>query len=776
MRKRGFHFLVLTLSLAAVISVASVLPVMIKVNAAVPTFTATELLGRPTDSSVTVNVVPSSDGQIYFEYGTTSGIYTVQTSIAALVSGVPTEVVMQGLTSNTRYYYRMVSSGDGAVWETGDEHSFQTQRASSSTFNFTITSDSHVNIMLGNSAMWTQTMTNVANDHPDFEIDLGDTFGMDSVTTVAGAEAEYLYQRQFFDIVGHSASIFLTSGNHEQQERWHLDDTGNPATSQPVIGLNAQKKYYVNPVPDAFYSGNPDDSHSYVDDDHLLEDYYAWTWGDALFVVIDPYWYTTTKPYTGNTGGGESSDVGSGDRWDWTLGLDQFNWLKQTLEESDAAYKFIFAHHMVGGLQDYVRGGAVPAHICEWGGYNEDGTTWGWDTERPVAQWGSDPIRQILVENHVSAFFHGHDHQYAYEMRDGIVYQSMPAAGFSGNGFNIYSEGTYTLEVLPSPGHLRVTVSPSETTVDYVQAATSGGTNGQVVHSYTIDPSVAPAEQDAYLAVRGENNAIYHRQYDKGADSWGDWQALPSGSTTKRPATAIASGKLHFVVSGTDGNTLWYSSVTLEDSSFSEWTLLTGASPSPPTLASNGTHLALVVQGMNNIVYYRVYDVDEATWSAWTGLPGATSDQPAAAMLGDELHLVVRGYGTVSESQMLWHGIVSLDENSFSGWATIAGATDAAPYLAASSTLTAVYLSVKGLDGRIYLNEWSGSWQGWTALASGWTNESPSIAVTDDVLQVVVKGSDGFSLWHCNVDLNTSVQSSWQALSGSSPSAPTITS
>ena len=103
-------------------------------------------------------------------------------------------------------------------------------------------------------------------------------------------------------------------------------------------------------------------------------------------------------------------------------------------------------------------------------------------------------------------------------------------------------------------------------------------------------------------------------------------------------------------------------------------------------------------------------------------------------------------------------------------------ATDAAPSLAASATLGEVYLSVKGMDTQIYMNKWSGSWQGWTALASGWTNESPSIAVTDDVLQVVVKGSDGFSLWHCNVDLNTSVQSSWQALSGSSPSAPTITS
>jgi hypothetical protein len=282
---------------------------------------------------------------------------------------------------------------------------------------------------------------------------------------------------------------------------------------------------------------------------------------------------------------------------------------------------------------------------------------------------------------------------------------------------------------------------------------------------------IVPVEQNAYLTVRGGNNAIYHRTFDKEADSWGSWFALPSGATPKRPATAVASGKLYFVVNGGDDESLWFSSVTLEDSSFSGWTMLTGASQSPPTLASNGTHLALVVQGMNNMVYYRTYDVDGASWSAWAGLPGATSGQPAAAMLGDKLHVVV-----LSESQMLWHGSVNLDDDSFTGWTMIAGSTDAAPSLTASSTLNAVYLGVKGLNGAIYLNEWSGSWQGWTPLATGSTGESPTIAVTNDVLQVVVKGLDGASLWHCNVNLNTDVQSSWQALSGFSPSAPTMAS
>ncbi len=443
------------------------------------TFTAEELIGRPTDSSITINIIPDEAIEYFYEYGTSPGVYTGQTNAVTALGGEPHEIVINGLQANARYYYRMKyhAPGDPADdWVTRGEHSFHTQRAAGVAFSFDITSDSHVNIMLGSAATWRQTLGNVAADNPDFLIDLGDTFAMDNVTTAAAADAAYLYQRtpsnNMLGSISHSIPIFLAVGNHEQQEGWHLNDTGNPSTSLPVIGTNAQKRYYLNPVPDGFYSGNTE-TYSYLEGDQLHEDYYAWEWGDVLFVVIDPFWYTTTKVFTGSTGGGETG-IGSNDRWDWTLGQQQFEWFKETVEESDAAYKFVFAHHMVGGSDDYVRKGAIPAHLFEWGGYNLNGTTWGFDTERPG--WGEVPIHQLMIENNVSAFFHGHDHQYAYEVRDGIVYQSLPAAGFSGNGFGLYNESDpYTEKVLPSPGHLRVSISPQDgkAVVDYVSTTTN---------------------------------------------------------------------------------------------------------------------------------------------------------------------------------------------------------------------------------------------------------------------------------------------------------------
>lgn len=449
------------------------------------TFTAEELLGKPTDTSITINIVPASTIEYHYQYGTAPGEYTGQTADATATGGQPHEVVISGLTANTRYYYRMRYHLPGETdWAVRAEHSFWTQRDEGSTFVFTIISDSHAMY----NAQYQQAIQNVAADHPDFHIDLGDTFMVDNMTTQIAVNNAYLAQRDslYLDGIGHSAGIFTMPGNHENEEGWNLDDT---PFSIALASIQARKWYYPTPIdegPGGFYSGNTDplaaiDEVTYGDE--YREDYYAWTWGDVLFVVFDPFQYTMQNPY-GATAGESSDDPAAGDRWNWTLGQQQYNWLKQVLENSDAKYKFIFAHHMLGGTQNYVRGGAVPAHMFEWGGYNADGTTWGWTAKRPG--WDADPIRQLMIDNHVSAFFHGHDHQYAYEVRDGIVYQSMPRPSI-GLDFNYYSESDpYTERVIGNSGHLRVTVTPNQTTVEYVRSNQTG-----VSHSYTIEPYIS---------------------------------------------------------------------------------------------------------------------------------------------------------------------------------------------------------------------------------------------------------------------------------------------
>ena len=473
------------------------------------------LLGRPTDESITANIIPDANAEFYVEYGASSGSYDDQTSTFSATANVPSEIVISDLDANTEYFYRIVYRQTGTTeWNYAEEHSFITQRSAGSSFAFTVTSDNHLGQYGGQTtdelALWQVTLQNILADQPDFHIDTGDTFPMDpsplgTGMTDAEAKAAYLYDRPYLGAVTHSIPYFQALGNHENEEGWNFDDAfTSPDQSLALVGMKYRKLYYPNPVPDAFYSGNTDTSYGVIGGDTSQEDYWAWIWGDALFVVIDPYHYSLAWSSEGDSYGGEGQDGEiQGTRWDWTLGIQQYLWLKSVLENSHAKYKFVFTHHVAGGASVpekesvYGRGGQSAAPFFEWGGRNTDGA-WAFDVHRPASDGWSLPIHQLMVKNGVSIFFHGHDHDYARELVDGIVYLECPKPDDAGYAWEPYSyghnEGLYpdAIVELQNSGYFRVNVSPSETKVEYVRSYLPGdGTNGMVADSVTV-PGTAP--------------------------------------------------------------------------------------------------------------------------------------------------------------------------------------------------------------------------------------------------------------------------------------------
>ena len=157
----------------------------------------------------------------------------------------------------------------------------------------------------------------------------------------------------------------------------------------------------------------------------------------------------------------------SKDQWGWSLGKAQYDWFRSTLEHSNATFKFVFAHNLVGGGSE-ARGGIEFAKFYEWGGYHLNGS-YGFDSLR--AGWGK-PIHQILVDTKVRAFFHGHDHLYVKQTLDGIVYQEVPQPSHInlGSGALVqaneygYTNGT----VMGYGGHLLVNVTEKTATVNYI--------------------------------------------------------------------------------------------------------------------------------------------------------------------------------------------------------------------------------------------------------------------------------------------------------------------
>jgi hypothetical protein len=403
------------------------------------------LLGRPTDSSITLNVVsdlyhlaPEVSFELYFEYGRAPEALHEHTLPVEPEADNPVVVTIDDLSPNTQYYYRMryrPVNDNNAEWLATKVRSFHTQRSPGERFAFTVQADAHLyhDLVPWSVPTYENTIANVIADTPDFHFDLGDTFVNEGLNPVCASLSEddifskvlgcgidgvyetYLLQRRYLGRIGRFAPVFLVIGNHEDEEGWNLDDMGEIHRSMPMMNQNARKRYFLNPVQDDFYSSAPDYYDAIVGD-HLRDAFYSFHWGDALFVALDPFWYTTVKPFDLSIGGEQGDEEVIGDRWSWTLGKMQYDWLKETLENSTATFKFIFIHHLIGGSTvsgaGYGRGGASVAGYFEWGGKNADGSS-GFSDKRPVEEGWSAPIHQLLVENGVTIVFHGHDHLFA---------------------------------------------------------------------------------------------------------------------------------------------------------------------------------------------------------------------------------------------------------------------------------------------------------------------------------------------------------------------------
>lgn len=193
-------------------------------------------------------------------------------------------------------------------------------------FVFIITADSHPDDHT-DLDFYQRTLKRAAADQPAFHVDLGNTFMSEKLTNRAVAAQQYLDQRRFFDLLG--TTVHLVIGNHDGECGRYLDGT----TNNLAVWSRAMRVKYFSELlaPDG-------------------RNYYSWSHGNALFIVLDPFWFTPRA---------RRND----DNWHRTLGAEQYQWLKGTLKSSKALFKFVFIHHLVGGADRQGRGGVGVAPL-----------------------------------------------------------------------------------------------------------------------------------------------------------------------------------------------------------------------------------------------------------------------------------------------------------------------------------------------------------------------------------------------------------------------------
>ncbi len=423
------------------------IPLMMEAGPASEDFQCSELLAFPTDTAIQIHLIPRQDMTMLVRYGTDENRLDQQTDPQNIPAGKPYIIRLENLKPDADCFYRMEWNGTE-----GPVHRFRTARPEGETFSFAVQADPHLDEN-SNPAAYSNTLQNILKARPDFLIDLGDSSMVEKLDDKSDAAITQrnLLMRNWYGTVAHSVPLFMVPGNHDGEKGTLFDGT---AKNFAVRSTLIRKRFY--PVaPDAFYSSAaPDEKFC-----GTVRSYYAWTWGDALFAVIDPYRYPAQN--AGRKAGG----------WDVTLGGTQYRWLRGVLENSTAKTKFVFSHQLAGG-DEQGRGGVEHADWYEWGGHDPDGT-YRFDEKRPG--WGK-PIHQLLVDTGVTAFFHGHDHFYARQKKDGVIYQLVPQpAAANGKAPGHAAEYGYTEgELLGGSGFLKVTVSPGRAVIEFIRSESPG--------------------------------------------------------------------------------------------------------------------------------------------------------------------------------------------------------------------------------------------------------------------------------------------------------------
>jgi len=370
---------------------------------------------------------------------------------------------VEGLEPGRRYDYEIHMTGVAAG---GQEQllylgSAVTAREPGSAFTFALLTDSHIpprNPIQAGTTVGTDffgfaesTLLQVASDisasHPDFLIHMGDMldyhlFGFNEPPPdSAWARLGYLnYRRLLGDTLGHAAH-FPVIGNWDGEDGFFTSEEIQRSASQRML-------YVPGPHPDTYPQGGSQN-----------EDYYAFTWGDALFVVLNVMTYTPTPHLLG---------VNPGLPDDWTLGDQQRTWLEQTLAAATSKWRFLFIHHTVGGAAGnttdsaYGRGGGQAARVGE-----------------------QSVVHDMMLKYGVQIFFYGHDHVFTDMVVDDIHY-TLP--GSAGAPWKFDTSTTGYANYWPDSGYGRVHVSQERVQVDFVAVGS------QVLSSYSLNWSEKTAQ------------------------------------------------------------------------------------------------------------------------------------------------------------------------------------------------------------------------------------------------------------------------------------------
>jgi predicted phosphodiesterase len=416
------------------------------------------LLSRPTETSIRITALSREPlAKVVLELRRNDkGNWERQPAPLQLSAHDVLDWTVNSLSPATRYQYRVLLNASADAGAGADKSlrplatgSFRTQRNRPASYTAVLLTDAHTGSFAeGSGPVRTldKVVQNASRAQPEFVLDLGDNVAWPGSREYAqkspdeAVEAYARYRRQLGPLLINSP-YFAAIGN------WSGESGKFPEKS--IATMAAVRQAFL-----------PGPNHlTYPQGGSEREDYYAFSWGDVLYVVLNIQTYS--KPSQPDELPSLIMDVNQST--EWTLGEKQMAWFAKTLRKAKERFRFVCMHHPAGG------NAGNPANTI----YGRGGAR-AWNTGEQAR------IHALMKKHRVQIFFYGHDHVFVDDVVDGIHY-ALP--GSCGAPWKFTKEETGYERFWPDSGHAQLEVTPEKATVSFINV------EGKVLHTFSVLPA-----------------------------------------------------------------------------------------------------------------------------------------------------------------------------------------------------------------------------------------------------------------------------------------------
>ncbi len=409
------------------------------------------LLTRPTGTSIRISAVNNQAGEAAVELRK-EGLpdWTRPQPALKIPAHDFLDWNVKDLSPATRYDYRiLLKQGSDESFRQVAMGGFRTQRKGPSSYTAVLMTDPHTGSFPPGSSpvlILDRVVQNATRAKAEFVLDLGDNAAWPGSREFpqqnsAGALSAYARYRRQIGPLSMNSPHFAILGN------WSGESGKFPEKSIQTVAA-VRRTLLPGPNHQTYPQGGSEG-----------EDYYAFTWGDALYVMLNIQTYSI--PSDPSRFPSLMSDVNRIE--EWTLGEKQMSWFETTLKNATERFRFVCMHHPGGGNAGdplntgYGRGGARAANTGE-----------------------QTRIQSLMKKHKVQVFFYGHDHVFVDDVVDGIHY-TLP--GSCGAPWKFTKAETGYERFWPDSGHAQLDVTPEKATVTFINL------EGKILHTFSVLPA-----------------------------------------------------------------------------------------------------------------------------------------------------------------------------------------------------------------------------------------------------------------------------------------------